>query len=66
MHKLEKLKILALRNHYSCEDSWYSCPKDVDGCANDNAGTECNCGADSHNLEVEEVYQILLTLTPQN
>lgn len=31
--------------HYECQDSWYSCPKSDEGCADDGAGTECNCGA---------------------
>lgn len=35
--------------HYGCEDAWYSCPKHEDGCANDNQGTECICGADDAN-----------------
>ena len=34
--------------HYYCEDSWYSCPKAEDGCANEGAGKECNCGAISN------------------
>jgi hypothetical protein len=28
------------------EDRFYSCPKDEDGCLNDNAGGECDCGGD--------------------
>lgn len=31
--------------HRECEDSWYSCPKSENGCA-DERETECNCGAD--------------------
>lgn len=39
--------------HYGCEDRWYSCPKHQDGCANDADGTDCNCGADQHNTEID-------------
>ena len=45
--------ILAKRNHYECEDGWYSCPKSEDGCANDNAGKDCTCGADDFNKMLE-------------
>ena len=41
------------RNHYYCEDTWYSCPKHEDGCANDSEGNECNCGADKANQEID-------------
>ena len=34
-------------NHYYSEDSWYSCPKAEDGCADASQGDECNCGADT-------------------
>lgn len=50
---VEALRELGPRTHYFCEDSWYSCPKADDGCANDRAGTDCNCGADAHNAKVE-------------
>ena len=56
MTDLEQLYTLAKRPHYYCEDPWYSCPKAPEGCANEYAGTECNCGADEHNAMVEEVY----------
>jgi hypothetical protein len=41
------------RGHDTCEDSWYSCPKSPDGCANDGAGDDCNCGADAHNAIID-------------
>jgi hypothetical protein len=45
--------LAALKNnkrvHYYCEDTWYSCPKHEEGCANENEGDECNCGADEVN-----------------
>jgi hypothetical protein len=43
------------RTHYYCEDKWYSCPKHEEGCANDDAGVECDCGADKANEEIDAV-----------
>jgi hypothetical protein len=52
-----KLALKALdnnrRTHRYCEDTWYSCPKHEDGCANDSEGDECNCGADEANIEID-------------
>lgn len=42
------------RTHHYCEDTWYSCPKHEDGCANDSEGDECNCGADKANAGIDE------------
>lgn len=50
-----RLAELARRSHYYCEDSWHSCPKHPEGCANDGAGTECDCGADRINAEVDSI-----------
>jgi hypothetical protein len=56
---IEKMKLAleALENnrqtHYYCEDTWYSCPKHEDGCANDSEGDECTCGADKANVEID-------------
>lgn len=36
-------------SHLNCEDPWYSCPLSSDGCADDQAGNECTCGADHEN-----------------
>lgn len=41
------------QTHHYCEDTWYSCPKHEDGCANDAEGNECNCGADKANVEID-------------
>ena len=62
MKNLEKLILelgeLARRSHYYCdEDSWYSCPKAPEGCANDAVGDECNCGVDEHNAKVDSVVK---------
>jgi hypothetical protein len=52
-----KLALEALENnrqtHHYCEDTWYSCPKHEEGCANDSEGDECNCGADKANIEID-------------
>ena len=42
------------KKHDSCEDTWYSCPKHEDGCANDSEGDECNCGADNVNAQFDK------------
>ncbi len=52
LEALGRLKKLAHREHTYCEDGWYSCPKAEDGCYDDHAGDDCNCGADEHNAEV--------------
>ena len=56
---LEKLYKLSLRDHYFCEDCWYTCPKHEDGCCNDAEGNECNCGADKINKEASYLYKKL-------
>lgn len=56
---LERLAELAKRNHTYCEDGWYSCPKAEDGCYNEGRGTECDCGADEHNAEVDALMVLL-------
>lgn len=61
--KIESLCELAQRKHLECEDSWYSCPKSAKGCANEDAGDKCTCGADSRNEKIAEIKdQILETL----
>lgn len=55
---IEAIKKLAYTGHYTCEDSWYSCPLSEDGCANDAAGDECNCWAQS-NKEMEALFNQL-------
>jgi len=59
---ISELHQLALQTHYSCEDSWYSCPKSENGCYNDAyPDDECNCGADEHNKKVNELYEKILS-----
>jgi hypothetical protein len=43
----------AKRRHFYCEDTYYSCPKHEDGCADDRQPYRCNCGADELNAEIE-------------
>ena len=41
------------REHYYCDDCWYSCPKAKDGTCNDGKGDECDCGADAFNATID-------------
>ncbi len=50
---LRKALALCHQSHTYCEDSWYSCPKAEGGCADDNAGPDCACGADVHNARID-------------
>ncbi len=59
-HICAELASLAVREHYSCEDSWYSCPKAEGGCANDTEGDECKCGSDAHNAKISELLATAL------
>ena len=52
IEELERALRKSLRQHYYCEDSWYSCPMHPDGSANGYLGNECNCGADDWNAYV--------------
>ena len=45
--------------HQYCEDTWYSCPKHEDGCANESEGNECNCGADKANAETDKAISAI-------
>ena len=57
---LKGLYILALREHFYCEeDKYYSCPKAPGGCWNTNAGQECNCGTEEHNKKATQIYDLL-------
>jgi hypothetical protein len=61
MIEVLKQAIEALENnrqtHLYCEDTWYSCPKHEDRCANEFEGNECNCGADEANVEIDAAIQ---------
>jgi len=58
---IEKLYKLALWSHYYSDDCWYTCPKHPDGSCNTELEdkTKCNCGADFHNKDVEELYNLI-------
>ena len=45
-------------SHKQCEDCWYSCPKSGE-CCNDDAGTDCTCGADAENAMRQEAADAL-------
>ena len=48
----------AKRNHYHCDDCWYTCPKHEDGCCNDDKPKDvCDCGADEWNAKVDAVLK---------
>jgi len=47
--------------HHYCEDSWYSCPKAEDGCANEAQGEDCNCGADQRNAQFDALLARIKT-----
>lgn len=58
--KVEQLANLAMREHYWCEDGWYSCPFAEDGCSNDDIDpTKCTCGADEHNAKVKSLAEVI-------
>jgi hypothetical protein len=62
---IRQLAGLARRKHYTCEDPWYSCPQSECGSANDNAGAECDCGADEHNAKVDAICAALSLPEPE-
>jgi hypothetical protein len=47
------------QSHYYCEDTWYSCPKHEEGCANDSEIDDCTCGADFNNGNLDAVISLL-------
>jgi hypothetical protein len=51
----------AIREHYVCEDYFYSCPMAEEPTWADKP-KECDCGAEQHNKEVEDLYIKILTL----
>lgn len=52
MTLIEALRELRIKHYVNDEDCWYSCPASGE-CCNENAGSECNCGADKHNVKVD-------------
>lgn len=63
--EIDNLRNLAYREHYECEDEFYSCAK-VEGSYSpyrtEQLEQVCTCGADDHNNKVNEVYIELLEL----
>jgi len=62
---IRQLAGLARRKHYTCEDSWYSCPQSEGGSANEYAGTECDCGAAEHNAKVDAICAAFFQHEPE-
>ena len=59
LHRLNQLQI----PHHHCEDSWYSCPKSAEGCADETKPKNvCTCGADLHNENVNRIARLLVYL----
>jgi len=50
-------RLVDLVSHYECEDSWYSCPKSPEGCANNRKGPVCTCGAEGRLQQAVEVLE---------
>lgn len=44
---INKLNLLAIREHYQCEDEYYSCPYYTTG--------SCNCGTIEHNQNAGKI-----------
>ncbi len=60
LDRLEELRALAVRKHYTCEDPFYSCPKSEEGCYDAHRGPECDCGADEHNEKVAKTWEAIM------
>lgn len=58
----EFVESLRRTKHDECDDSWYSCPKSEEGCANEDARDECTCGTDFFNAKLDK---FLLPQTPE-
>ena len=52
--RLREFTATLTRSHYYCEDGWYSCPQEEEGCANESRGPECDCGADEYNADLSK------------
>lgn len=63
LSKISEIREKAKIEHISCEDSWYSCPKSEGGSSNENyEEEECNCGADSHNKKIDQMFDELIIM----
>jgi len=52
--ELESLK----REHYICDDCWYSCPKS-NQCCDDEREYECSCNADNYNAKIDNIINYI-------
>jgi hypothetical protein len=57
---IEQLIAMKEEKHYECkDDEYYSCPKSDNGCGDDMAGPECDCGLDKRHAKIDQVIRIL-------
>lgn len=48
------------KEHYYCEDNWYSCPMEPnEGCSDGRKEHKCDCGADKYNAELDIILKKL-------
>ena len=58
MNIVEELESLR-RDHYECEDPWFSCPKSNEGCSDPSRGDVCTCGAEDHNAKLDAIIRYI-------
>jgi len=44
------------KHRYIDEDTWYSCPKAPEGCADESQGNKCNCGVDEKRRRIRKTF----------
>jgi len=54
---IEELEALRQHHRYVEDDTYYSCPKAPEGCADPSQGKEYNCGADRHNAILDRMIK---------
>ena len=59
MDLIKELEGLKEDQHYYCEDTWYSCPEHPEGCANEAAGDECDCGLHVRNARIDKIISYI-------
>jgi hypothetical protein len=59
LYKIKDFLKNSEKAHNYCEETWYSCPKSDEGCANDEEGENCNCGAEKYNMQLVSILSML-------
>lgn len=60
MLEMERLASKSKRQHYGCDDSWYSCPMSDGGCSNPTWDkSDCTCGASDYNETLDAIAAII-------